>query len=98
VTWDENDPTMPTQPQRPRREVVDLDTLDDGRCKASSWSGRKPAKPTYENHFGPGGYNRCIGSDGHPNPTHKDDWGYVFIQDPEGHVRTLRREEPSAGA
>lgn len=77
------------------RQVVHLDELDDGRCKASTWrlNGHKPAKPTYENHFGPGGFNRCIGSEGHSNRLHKDEWGYVFSQSPEtGKVKVVRLE------
>jgi hypothetical protein len=90
--WDEN--VIESAAARPRpREHVDLDTLDDGRCKASTWrpSTPRPAKPTYENHFGPGGYNRCIGSEGHVNPLHKDEWGYVFAAQPV--LKVIRHEE-----
>lgn len=72
-----------------RREVVDIDTLDDGRCKASSWRGRIPRRPDYESHFGPGGFNRCVGPDDHVNRLHKDEWGNVFKTDP---FRVVRRE------
>lgn len=90
--WDENRPDAP-QPTAPesRRVVVDLDALDDGRCKASTYrTSRMPDRPTYENHFGPGGYNRCIGRVDHPNPTHKDEWGHVFSET----GRILRIELP----
>lgn len=98
MPWDEHDPTPPPNPEPLRtREVVDLDALDDGRCKATSWSpaGRPPKKPTYENHFGPGGYNRCVGSAGHANPTHKDEWGNVFLREGQ-RFRLVRREVAGA--
>lgn len=98
VTWNEDNGDEPTnrppsgRPCRLRDTPIDLDALADGRCKASSWRVKRPAKATYENHFGPGGFNRCIGSEGHANPTHKDEWGYVFVAD-DGSVRILRLEE-----
>lgn len=72
-----------------KREVVDLDALDDGRCTASSWRAAKPLRSTYDNHFGPGGFNRCVGHDGHANHLHKDEWGNVFGVDP---FRVVRKE------
>jgi hypothetical protein len=98
TTWDEADPgDGPRAPHRARGPVVNLDTLDDGRCHATTWAGaRKPPRaPTYENHFGPGGYNRCIGSEGHANPLHKDEWGHVFSVDEDGAVTQVRRETPT---
>jgi|PlaIllAssembly_1097288.scaffolds.fasta_scaffold75052_5 hypothetical protein len=74
------------------RDVLDLDALDDGRCKASSWRGGQPDKPTYQNVFGPGGYNRCVGGAGHANRLHKDEWGNVFQLEP---FRVVRKEEAS---
>lgn len=76
---------------RKAREVVDIDTLDDGRCKASTWRVAVPSRPTYESHFGPGGFNRCIGPAGHVNPLHKDEWDQVFSIDP---FRVVRKEKP----
>lgn len=97
--WDENvDEAVPSTGTG-TREPVDLDTLDDGRCKASSWRVRKPATPTYENHFGPGGFNRCLGSEGHVNRLHKDDWGHVFAVNEDGSgFLIVRDERPPAGA
>lgn len=74
------------------RPPLDLDDLDDGRCKASTWRGPRPQRPDYENHFGPGGFNRCIGREGHVNHLHKDEWGHVFTIDP---VRVVRVEPTS---
>lgn len=93
ATWDEDVVETPTAPPQPTRVPIDLNALTDGRCKASTWRGGIPAKPTYENHFGPGGYNRCIGTAGHDNPLHKDDWGYVFTVDDAGRVRIVRLED-----
>lgn len=92
-TWNENDPRPYAHAPTSRREHIDLDELDDGRCKASTWNPHyKPEKPDYENHFGPGGYNRCIGSEGHANPTHKDEWGHIFVRTEQGSLRILRME------
>ncbi len=74
------------------KERFDFDALDDGRCKASSWRGGRGGKPTYENVFGPGGYNRCVGGAGHANRLHKDEWGNVFQLEP---FRVVRKEEAS---
>lgn len=92
ATW--NPDAVETAPERVGRgPVVHLDDLDDGRCKASSWRHPLPAKPTYENHFGPGGYNRCIGDEGHANRLHKDEWGYVFRAEADGGFRIVRLEQ-----
>lgn len=96
MTWDQNTIEVVPEPS-PRGQHVDLDTLDDGRCKASSWRVKRAAKPDYEGHFGPGGYNRCIGDEGHTNPLHKDEWGNVFRVDPDGtHFRVVRTEPRQA--
>lgn len=96
MPWDENDANDgPPAHLRATREVVDIDTLDDGRCKASSWRSRPPVRPTYENLFGPGGYNRCIGTKEHVNPHHKDEWGNVFMLTEKGFL-VLRKEEVAA--
>lgn len=97
MMWDEDKiEPIPYPVREPKqRKPVGLDEINDGRCKFSSWSGPKPAKPTYENHFGPGGFNRCIGSEGHVNPLHKDEWGNVFSRGSDGAFRLLRTEEPS---
>jgi hypothetical protein len=93
--WDEN----VVEPERvlygkQQKVYVTLDEIHDGRCKASSWQRHgRPTKTTYENLFGPGGYNRCIGREGHTNPTHKDEWGHVFVQTETGGVRQIRTEE-----
>lgn len=91
VAWDENAP----EPQPLRPPPFDLSTLDDGRCHSTSWRPQRPAKVRYESVFGPGGYNRCVGSDGHANPLHKDEWGNVFRTDP---FRVTRHENPSKEA
>jgi hypothetical protein len=78
------------------REPIDIDALNDGRCKASTWGpsrAKLPAKPTYENYFGPGGFNRCIGPEDHSNPRHKDEWGHVFELTAAG-CHVVRREDP----
>lgn len=98
--WDEHDAGDGPRPsdRTKRGPVVDLARLDDGRCHATTWAAARkpPAKPTYENHFGPGGYNRCIGSEGHANPLHKDEWGHVFTTGEDGaYARTIRREKPA---
>lgn len=93
MTWDPDviePPVTPAEPRKPR-EVVDIDTLDDDRCKASTWRASVPSRPTYENHFGPGGFNRCIGPEGHVNPLHKDEWDLVFSTEP---FRVVRKEKP----
>lgn len=90
--WREDVVEHPEPPPR-KRTPIDIDALQDGRCKASTWrKATMPKKPDYENHFGPGGYNRCIGSSGHVNWLHKDEWGHVFTVDDEGHVRVVRTE------
>ena len=78
-------------PVKAKPEVFDLSTLDDGRCQASSWrgGGKPPRRPKYETYFGPGGYNRCVGQEGHVNPLHRDEWGNVFSLDP---FRVVRKE------
>lgn len=94
VTWDENAGEEDRFVQS-AREIVRLDELEDGRCKASSWRIKAPVKPTYESHFGPGGFNRCIGHEDHRNPTHKDEWGHVFRVNQDGtDFRVLRTEAP----
>jgi hypothetical protein len=87
--WDENDTTDGVQGSARARVPVSLDDIDDGRCKGSSWRNDKTAKPTYQNHFGPGGFNRCVGTEGHANPLHKDEWGNVFTAEP---FRVVRKE------
>lgn len=95
ATWDQDKPAPAEEPER--NPYIDIDALDDGRCKASTFrQSQRTQKPRYTNWFGPGGYNRCIGDEGHANPQHKDEWGYVFLQDhPGGPVKTLRHEEPT---
>lgn len=90
MAWDPHtDGPVPMQ----RRQPIDPETLEDGRCLASSWRSPMPKNTrTYENWFGPGGYNRCIGHEAHRNPLHKDEWGHVFSLDPFHVVYT---EEPS---
>lgn len=79
------------------REPISLDDIDDGRCKASSWRVKPPQKPTYESHFGVGGFNRCIGSEGHANRLHKDEFGDVFRINPDGTgFRVVRTERPES--
>lgn len=91
--WDENEDESVLIP--PEAIEVDLATLADGRCKMSTWRVRKPQHPTYEHHFGVGGFNRCVGSDEHVNRLHKDEWGNVFVINPEdGTPRVVRREMP----
>lgn len=96
MTWDENvvESEAASAHVLRRSSPIDLDTLDDGRCKASSWRGAI-GRGTYENHFGRGGYNRCVGKEGHANPLHKDEWGQVFRLTPS--FRVVRREEPRDG-
>ena len=89
--WDENDAEDGPEPGAEPKQYVDVDTLDDGRCKASTYRDKQPAKTTYESLFGRGGYNRCIGGADHPNPLHKDEWGHVFRLD-EGGFRVVRNE------
>lgn len=98
--WDESDAgdgPRGTDAKR-RGPTVDLDTLADGRCTATTWgpSTRPPTKPVYENFFGPGGYNRCIGGTDHANPLHKDEWGHVFTVDEHGSRHVVRKETPRA--
>jgi hypothetical protein len=85
--WDENVDETPPEPD----PAIDINALDDGLCKASSWRTPLPQKPTYENHFGPGGFNRCVGSADHLNRLHKDGWGNVFEVAGTG-FRVIRRE------
>lgn len=94
--WDESnadDAAVFVEPTAPK-EYVDIDALDDGRCKASSWRVKQPEKTSYESLFGRGGYNRCIGAAGHANPLHKDEWGHVFRVDPDGSNFKVVRQEP----
>lgn len=91
----EVEPVKPT-PKVRRRQYVDIEGLSDGQCKASSWRGnvaQPVAKPTYENLFGPGGYNRCIGDEGHASNLHKDDWGNVFQITETGGFKVVRVED-----
>jgi hypothetical protein len=92
MIWDPNvnEPPM----GKPTKSVpFDLDTLDDGVCKASSWrSDRLTRKRTYDNTFGTGGFNRCQGPEGHANHLHKDHWGIVFQVEPK--FRVIRKEQP----
>lgn len=92
--WDENEVEVEVERPSILKQVVYLDELDDGRCKASSWRSNAtlPRKPTYEHHFGVAGYNRCIGSEGHANQYHKDEWGFVFHIAPDGAFRVIREE------
>lgn len=94
--WDENvveTVVFAKKDVQPRFESVE--EIDDGRCKASSYRQYPmPKKKTYETFFGPGGYNRCIGAEGHANPVHKDEWGNVFAVKPTGGVKKIRTEEP----
>lgn len=96
--WDENDAAdgLPeSEPAKEPKEYVDLNSLDDGRCKASSYRvARMPERTTYENLFGVGGYNRCMGASGHANPLHKDEWGHVFRVDEDGANFKVVRQEP----
>lgn len=99
ATWDEDATEDLGQLVRSSRTPVDLDDIQDGRCKASSWRDRGVTRqrPTYENHFGPGGYNRCIGTEGHTNSRHKDEWGHVFEVDEDGtNFRVIRMEPANA--
>lgn len=89
MTWDPNVQERTIPKRKPKAVPFDIDTLDDGRCKASSWRGPLPNKPMYHSYFGPGGFNRCSGPDGHVNHLHRDEWGNVFRLDP---FRVVRRE------
>lgn len=91
MMWNENVPEV----DHNFNTTVHLYELDDGRCKATSWGPahtKLPQKPKYENHFGPGGFNRCIGGDRHRNELHKDEWGHVFSVDGSGGVKVKRIE------
>lgn len=91
--WHEDTPEI-SPGVRSSQEPIDIDTLEDGRCKASSWrKGKLPEKPTYESHFGPSGYNRCIGRVDHLNELHKDEWGNVFLKKEDGGTRVVRTEK-----
>lgn len=92
TVWDENVVEPVVKPIEKVALPFDYDSLDDGRCKVSSWRGPKAQKRTYENVFGPGGFNRCIGKADHANLLHKDEWGNVFQADP---FRVIRKENPS---
>lgn len=93
--WDENVvEALNEQIQNPRYESID-EVPGDDRCKASSYRQYPmPRSKTYETFFGPGGYNRCIGSAGHANPRHKDEWGNVFEEKASGGVKKIREEKP----
>lgn len=94
TTWDPDNAFDGPFPKRESpRVVVDIDEIDDGRCKVSSWRAVPPKRATYEGHFGPGGFNRCVGHQGHANPLHKDEWGNVFALEP---FRVVRKEIPGS--
>lgn len=80
--WDPDDFGFkhPPSPRENKGPIIEsLDDLNDGRCKVSSYGEPiKTKEPRYEHYFGTGGFNRCIGPDGHNNPTHKDEFGNIF--------------------
>ena len=97
--WREDVDEQPAVPTEATPIISSPDSLDDGRCVASSWRGKVPTqRPTYESWFGPAGYNRCIGSAGHVNRLHKDEWGYVFsLADDRTEFRVVRHEPRLSG-
>lgn len=66
------------------------------RCLSSSNRNTLPENPTYENVFGPGGYNRCVRAENVPHDFHVDEFGVQFAFDASGVFRTKPAELSAA--
>lgn len=58
------------------------DPAPDGQCIASSWQTKDSHRP-----YGPGGYNRCTYDADPPHREHMDDFGNIFLFNPDGKPR-----------